>query len=116
MGYTAISRQLEISVNTVKNHCRRHGMGGRASGGKIRTDVCEQCGVTIVQKHGCKPKRFCCDKCRNLWWNSHLYLVKRRAMYKFICPTCGCEFQRYGDTRKKYCSHECYIKGRFYNE
>ena len=29
------------------------------------------------------------------------------------CENCGKEFHLYGDSRRKYCSHECYIKDRF---
>ena len=29
------------------------------------------------------------------------------------CPHCGKEFHIYGDRRRKYCSHECYIADRF---
>ena len=47
------------------------------------------------------------------WWNSHLHLVKRKAMYDFVCPTCGKSFSAYGNRNRKYCSHECYIEARF---
>ena len=47
------------------------------------------------------------------WWNSHLDLVKRKAIYHFTCPTCGREFTAYGNAHRKYCSHSCYIEDRF---
>ena len=34
-------------------------------------------------------------------------------MVRVICPHCGKEFHIYGDRRRKYCSHECYIADRF---
>ena len=77
------------------------------------TTACENCGREIQQIAKRKKKRFCCDKCRNEWWNSHLDQVKRKAVYDFRCPCCGKEFHIYGDKRRKYCSHECYIADRF---
>lgn len=108
LGYTAISKQLSISVNTVKSYCRRNSLPSLKA-----TKTCEQCGKPIVQNPKYKPKRFCCDACRNKWWNSHLHLVKRKAIYTFTCPACGREFQKYGEKRVKYCSHQCYINDRF---
>lgn len=50
---------------------------------------CKGCGVPVTQKSGRKMKRFCSDCYRNNWWNAHLDQVKRKAVYDFICPTCG---------------------------
>lgn len=75
LGYTAISKQLSISVNTVKSYCRRNSLPSLKA-----TKTCEQCCKPIVQNPKYKPKRFCCDACRNKWWNSHLHLVKRKAI------------------------------------
>lgn len=107
-GYGAIAKQLHVSINTVKSFCRRHCLASKRDG-----SVCEQCGKPIVQNPGRKQKRFCCDACRNKWWNSHLELVKRKAIYHFICPNCKKEFTVYGDKHRKFCSHECYISYRF---
>ena len=77
------------------------------------TAACQNCGAAIVQKTKCKQKKFCCDKCRNQWWNQHLDQVKRKAYYNIVCQHCGKVTTVYGDSRKKYCSHECYIADRF---
>ena len=77
-GYGRIAMQLQISINTVKAFCRRHSLAARTDGA-----VCEQCGKPIEQNPGRKRKRFCCDVCRNKWWNAHLELVKRKAVYTF---------------------------------
>ena len=74
---------------------------------------CRNCGVPLTQIPKHKKKKFCCDKCRNDWWNSHQDEVDRRAIYHYTCPTCGEDFDVYGNGHRKYCSHECYIKGRF---
>ena len=83
-GYGRIAMQLQISINTVKSFCRRHSLVAKTVGA-----VCEQCGKPITQNPGRKRKRFCSDACRNKWWNSHLDLVKRNAVYTFTCPACG---------------------------
>ncbi len=77
---------------------------------------CKNCDKEIFQEPHMKKKKFCCDKCRNLWWNSHLDQVNRKAIYHFTCPQCSTEFEVYGNSRRKYCCHECYIKARFGNK
>lgn len=117
-GYGTISKELDIPVNTVKSFCRRNCLNVNAAEDTHvllsgETTYCENCGRTINQIAKQKPRRFCCDKCRNAWWNSHLDQVKRKKIYSFKCPHCGKEFQIYGDSRRKYCSHTCYIADRF---
>ena len=86
-GYGRIAARLQISINTVKSFCRRHSLAASTAGA-----VCEQCGKPIEQNPGRKRKRFCCDVCRNKWWNAHLELVKRKAVYTYTCPACGKKF------------------------
>lgn len=118
MGYGTIAKKLDMPVNTVKSFCRRNKLNGSIEEETPvlppgETTFCENCGKAIRQIKGRKPKRFCCDACRNKWWNSHLDLVKRKKIYSFKCLHCGKEFHLYGDSRRKYCSHECYITERF---
>lgn len=115
-GYGRIAQALGINENTVKTYCRRHGLGGVASNpvpidGKEQNCPC--CGKVLAQTPGKKPKKFCSDRCRMKWWNSHLDQVDRKANYSFVCPVCHKEFTAYGNANRKYCSHECYIKARF---
>ena len=107
-GYGTIASQLGVSINTVKSFCRRHSLVAKTAGA-----VCEQCGKPITQNPGRKRKRFCSDACRNKWCNSHLDLVKRKAVYTFTCPACGKKFIVYGNSHRKFCSHACYIAYRF---
>ena len=112
-GYIRIANELGISVNTIKSFCRRnitHKTEPILTG---EITSCENCGQEIRQIAKQKRKRFCCDKCRNAWWNKHLGQVKRKTVYHFTCPQCGKEFHIYGDKRRKYCSHDCYIADRF---
>lgn len=114
-SYGRISEALGISTNTIKTYCKRHGLGGVAAAAPISKDThfCLCCGTPIVQVLGRKEKRFCSDRCRNKWWNSHLDEVKRKANYEYTCPFCKKLFTAYGNKSRKYCSHECYIEDRF---
>ncbi len=119
-GYGTIAREIGISVETVKSFCRRHRLrAGEMSEEKSPTalsngtTLCENCGAEVRQNPGRKRKRFCCDKCRNEWWNRHKYMVNRKAIYEFECQNCGRKFYAYGDRSRKYCCHECYVQDRF---
>jgi len=121
-GYNRISQHLGINESTVKAFCRRHGLKKEdlvlpsvmeESIGKLPTCYCKNCGTKIIQQPGHKKKKFCSNHCRNTWWNAHLEEVNRRAVYDFICPTCGKPFSAYGNRNRKYCGHSCYIKDRF---
>lgn len=120
LGYTKIAQALGLSKNTVKSYCHRNSIAsGSASTAETSEPLetvasfCECCGKEIKQILGHKKRMFCSDACRNKWWNSHLDLVKRKAIYKYKCPSCGREFEVYGNSHRKYCSHACYINHRF---
>ena len=117
-GYKTISNMLGINVNTVKSFCKRKNINAETASKLLEripteTTFCENCGREIKQMPKQKKKRFCCDECRIQWWNSHLDQVKRKAYYTFRCVHCGKVFQVYGDSRRRYCSHDCYIAARF---
>ena len=116
LSYTVISNTMKISINSVKTYCKRNGLGGvRAMEKTSRSNicVCDNCGMLVKQIPGRKKKRFCSDKCRNLWWNSHQDQINKKANYKCVCIYCNKIFISYGNKYRKYCSHECYIKNRF---
>ena len=118
-GYTAISKELNISANTIKAYCKRSGLGGFATAEVDVVDIpiiecrCQNCGKKIAFPEGRKEKKFCSDKCRNKWWNAHWDKVNRKAEYDFVCAYCKKPFRVYGNKNRKYCSHECYIHDRF---
>lgn len=114
-SYSTIAEQLGISVNTVSSFCRRNALDGDCKdiGG---TGFCKNCGRLFKSKKGHRPRQFCSDNCRLAWWNTHPDQVKRGADYSFICASCGREFSAYGNRHRKYCSHACYIAGRYGQE
>lgn len=113
-GYIRIARELGILENTVKSFCRREGLNAaEAETLPAPKGACLCCGAQVRQNPGRKMKKFCSDKCRNKWWNSHQDKVRRRAYYEFICAYCKKPFTAYGNARRKYCSQACYMADRF---
>ena len=115
-SYGKISQALGLSENTIKTYCRRHGLGGVAKTNNTTDEdmhYCLCCGVPVPQTKGRKEKKFCSDRCRNNWWNSHLDMVNRKAQYEYECTYCKKHFTAYGNRHRKYCSHQCYIFDRF---
>ena len=117
-GYMRIAQELGLSENTVKSFCRRKGISRAAAGTAVPPaegdkGTCPCCGKEVRQNPGRKAKRFCSDKCRNSWWNSHLDQVERKANYEFVCACCKKPFTAYGNAGRKYCSHACYVADRF---
>ncbi|MCD7726406.1 MAG: helix-turn-helix domain-containing protein [Clostridiales bacterium] len=111
VGYVRIAQTLGLSQNTVSSYCRRNGLAGTKP--PAGQHLCRYCGCPVEQTKGRKEKKFCSDSCRMKWWNSHLDKVNRKANYEFICPHCKKTFTAYGNSNRKYCSHECYVADRF---
>jgi predicted Zn-ribbon and HTH transcriptional regulator len=108
-GYGAkrISKELGVSLNTVKSAIRRS-VGESANAGS-----CRNCGKEIDNKGGHR-KAFCCDRCRSEWWNKRRSSLAKAGGGKKTCAYCGREFSSYSHKGQKYCSHECYIKARYH--
>lgn len=116
-GYANIANALGLTKNQVASFCHRNGLTGKKSS-QTHTDkpdvgCCKNCGKPIVQVHGRKQVKFCSDECCQSWWNAHPEAVNRKAVYSFACTHCGKPFTAYGNRNRKYCSHACYIAGRF---
>ena len=109
-GYKKIAKELGLSVNTVKSYLARVKVEEPAVEAK---DICPNCGNKLIYIPGHKKKRFCSDKCRMSWWNSHLDKVNRLANRIVVCAQCRQEFTAYGKRERKYCSRKCYVKARF---
>lgn len=74
---------------------------------------CLQCGKEIAPASGRKKKKFCSDACRSKWWAAHPEQIRHKSNRTINCAFCGKVFQVHGGQRRKYCSHDCYIKDRF---
>ena len=106
-GYqpSAIAVVLGIPPGTVRSYIHRHP-------DIPNTKSCKHCGKAVLQNAVGKEKKFCSDKCRMAWWNSHQDSVNRKAYYTLTCKNCGKEFESYGNKKRKYCSRECYTAAR----
>ena len=107
-SYSVISSELNIPLSTVKSFCRRNHL---ADSDLAEGSACLNCGVPI-SKGRFRPRKFCSDSCRMLWWNSHTDLINRRAVYSFTCKQCNSDFTAYGNSHRLYCSRACYLKAR----
>ena len=105
-GYKKISKELNLPLSSVRYVCDK-GMDDISLLG-----TCKRCGNTIKSIKGKKRKQFCCDRCRWDWWNSHIKEVNKKAFYTLTCKHCGKEFTAYGNQKRVYCTHECYIKNK----
>lgn len=108
---SSIAEQLDISANTIKSYCQRHNIQlFNKSSKKVR--FCLQCHAEIPQMPHRKMKKFCRDKCRQLWWTEHSAIIQRSSQIKLTCPICGRTFQSYESKHRTFCSRACYGKSR----
>jgi len=117
-SYSKIAATLDISKNTVKSFCQRNNLGDMSA--KSTTPMpaddgnhCKQCGQEIQQHPKMKQRKFCSDECRAAWWAAHPEALNKKANYDFLCAYCGTPFTAYGNKGRKYCTHACYVAGRF---
>ena len=114
-SYKDIAIAMNLKESTVKTYCNRNGLTDKDISLMFSEtkNKCLYCGVKINQKPKQKPKKFCNDKCRFAWWNKNRELKNKKALYTIKCCGCGKEFISYGNKKRKYCSHSCYISTRF---
>ena len=105
-GYKKIANELGLSASSVQSFLKRNPMDLDLLG------TCKRCGMTIQSIKGKKRKQFCSDRCRWDWWNSHIKEVNKKAFYTLICKHCGKEFTAYGNQKRVYCCHDCYVKDK----
>ena len=120
MGYRAIAEALGLSRDIVRNHCKAKGMGGYVAATvknlqerEVQNGICLCCEKETEQAGTGRPRKFCSEKCRRQWWKTHPEEGNRKAVYTQVCARCGKEFTAYGNSHRKYCSHDCYIRARF---
>lgn len=125
VGYQAIAAVLGQSRDNVRGFCKRNGLDGNAKVVALNVKeqmknhvLCSSCGMPIKQKKRGRVRKFCSDDCRRKWWNENPQARTKRetAVYTYTCPQCGETFSCYGNKKRKYCSHDCYIKSRFRSE
>ena len=103
-GYKKISSLTGLSLNSVKSYCQRHPVSAHEN-------VCPACGNALISTPHKKTKKFCSDKCRISWWNSHKD-VFGKTYTSHTCKHCGNAFTSYGNAPRVYCSRACYDAAR----
>lgn len=124
-GYKAIATALGLSRDTVRSYCKRNKLDGDATLVQLNAEemknqnlLCVYCSKPIGQLKRGRQRKFCSDECRRRWWSENQNYRNQRetAIYKFTCQYCGKVFSSYGNKKRKFCCHDCYIKSRFWGE
>ena len=124
-GYKAIASEIGLSRDAVRSFCKSRNLSGFGVAAVMNIseqtengNICPNCCKTITQPLKGRRKKFCSEKCRRDWWKEHPEKAAQKdtAQYHLKCTYCGKEFVSYGNKNRKYCSHKCYIKSRFYEE
>ena len=78
--------------------------------------VCAYCGNWLFHPPTGRKKRFCNNGCRRKWWSVNRDEVTKgsNAQYEMTCECCEKMFVVYGNSKRKYCSRECYVNYRFW--
>lgn len=125
VGYREIASTLDLTRDTVRSFCRRNNLNGHGQVAKLNYQMmqeekllCQNCGKLIKAKDRGRPRKYCSDFCRRAWWRENQDKRKPNdaAVYKYTCKHCGKEFKVYGNKNRKYCSHDCYIKYKYWSE
>lgn len=121
LGYKSIAKALILTVDMVKGYCKRHYLNSLVTtlpANAKAISICMQCENKIRQKERGRTKKFCSDACRHTWWNENQDKRSKNdiAIYQYTCAYCGKQCSSYGNKQRKYCSHNCYIKSRFWSE
>ena len=127
MGYQAIANALGDGVEkgNVRYFCKTRGLVGTPELIKLNYDThrenpkfCKQCGTRLIRNRHSGVKLFCNDKCRREWWkaNPNDNEATRKTPIELTCEYCHEKFISYGNPNRKYCSHDCYIKQRFWTD
>ena len=115
-----IASKLGLPIGTVKSFCSRNHLVAEAALDveeptanqplpPVNGGLCKKCGAPITSLPHHRSKLFCSDKCRLSWWHDNRHLARGAA--EKVCPVCGSPFT--ADGSRKYCSHSCYITGRY---
>jgi protein-arginine kinase activator protein McsA len=124
-GYKAIAAAMGLNRNNVRSYCQRHGIGGSSVVVALNLEeqknsslICKHCNKKLTQAPRGRVRKFCSETCRRNWWQLHPDKRKpnENAMKKLTCSHCNNEFESYGAAERKYCSHNCYIKSRFWRD
>ena len=102
-GYGAIAKEVGLSKSTIGNFCKAF---------DSPPNCCLECGKKLVHIEGHRRKKYCSDKCRHSY-NKKFGNNNVNMSYETECAYCHKKFKTYKSLKKKYCSWDCYLKGRY---
>lgn len=102
-GYGAIAKEVGLSKSTIGNFCKAL---------ENPPSYCLECGKKLVHIEGHRRKKYCSDKCRHSYNRKHGN-NNVNVSYETECEYCHKKFKTYKSLKKKYCSWDCYLKGRY---
>lgn len=112
-GYRKIACAVNASRDQVRNFCKSNSVAGKGIDLIKKIDnldehYCKMCGTALIQNKTGRRKLYCSKDCKTKWEKLH------PVLHEIQCQYCGnVVFVQNADTRK-FCSHECYIKNRFW--
>jgi endogenous inhibitor of DNA gyrase (YacG/DUF329 family) len=107
LSYTLIAQRLGLTRGAVSIYGLRH--EAKAGEPKKAEGKCLYCGNELPRfKH-----KFCSRKCRLAWWKENAESSPKGAVYSYTCAFCGKRFSAYGNKKRKFCSYDCYLQGRW---
>ena len=109
--YNEIADFVEIPMSTVRSHCLRYKIYPEPPPDP-KPNHCRYCGKHIQQKPKMKPRKFCCSKCRETYWNKN-HVKTKGYLFKVKCAYCNKNFEKYKHSEQRFCCHRCYIFDRF---
>ena len=122
LGYQAIGSMLGLTRDSVRSYCKNHGLQGIPMVMELNIkerikagEVCAQCYGQIEKAKTGRPKRFCSEECRRMYWKDHRMEGNRSkgATYIMECKYCHKTFESYGNRNRKYCCHQHYVLDRY---
>ncbi|HHL0492634.1 TPA: helix-turn-helix domain-containing protein, partial [Streptococcus agalactiae] len=76
---------------------------------------CKNCMKKLHHAVQGRPKKFCSNRCRAIWWRNHQsqHDKTKTAYDELTCQNCGESFLSYANPKRKFCGHPCYVEYRF---
>ena len=109
-SYREISDALGISTSALKTFLSRNRITvAETTDAELSVRTCINCRKPL-QADARRTQRFCCEKCRNDWWNHHQEQISDSKRTVYVCDVCRKQFPAYKPAR--FCSRACYNASR----
>ena len=120
IGYRTIAAEIGVDRDAVRYYCKKVELAGTRPKSQefIKGLRCQQCGILLSRNRDGRQRIFCSDQCRYKWWNTNGKTLPRPSgcCDEIKCACCGKTFLDYRNKKRRYCSHECYIRDRFWRK